>query len=195
MRHIGDITQLNPDEKHGLKVKNIKTHGELNKLEILNIAKCELWLKDQQLDDILSIQFVKLLHKKMFEDVWDWAGIFRTSEKSIGQVHPSQIQEQLLALLREADYWFQNEIYSPLVFAARLHVRFEQIHPFPNGNGRHGRILTNLYLQHVFKHPPIKWLDLTRYKNSEELRKNYIASLRAADDYDFEPILEFVGAK
>ena len=124
MRHIGDTTQLNPDEKHGLKVKNIKTHGELNKLEILNIAKCELWLKDQQLDDILSIQFVKLLHKKkMFEDVWDWAGIFRTSEKNLGQVHPSQTQEQLLALLHEADYWFQNEIYSPLESAARLHVK------------------------------------------------------------------------
>ena len=97
-----------------MKVKNITTHGELNKLEILNIAKYRM-------------------SEKMFEDVWDWAGIFRTSEKSIGQVHPSQIQEQLLALLREADYWFQNEIYSPLESAARLHVRFEQIHPFPNG--------------------------------------------------------------
>ena len=189
-----DTTPLNPDERLGLRIKNIKTHGELNRYEAANIAKCELWLKNQQPGSILSLEFFKLLHKMMFGEVWNWVGTFRKSEKNLG-IPAWQIQEQVAILLQNADLWGRNATYSPLESGARFHVRIEQIHPFPNGNGRYGRLLTNLYLEKIFGHPPIKWVDLDRFKNKDEARKNYIASLRASDAHDFDPLLKFIGAK
>ena len=191
--YYGDTTPLTPDERNGLKVKNIRTHGELNDLEAKNIEKCGFWVKSQNLNNILNIPFVKLLHKKMFEDVWDWAGTFRLSEKNIG-ISPSQITEQTAILLQDASFWNRNSTYSPLEAAARFHFRIEQIHLFPNGNGRHGRLMTDLYLQNVFGTSPIKWVDLKRFGSKEKARIKYIASLRAADQHDFKPLLEFVGA-
>ena len=188
------VDSLTPNDRKGLKSKAVQTHGELNQLEYLNIGQCILWLKSQKIDDVLNISFIKLLHKKMFGDVWNWAGKFRLHETNIG-IHPSKIQEQALTLLNDAEYWNRFNTYSPLESAARFHFRIEQIHLFPNGNGRHGRLMTDLYLQKVFGCPPIKWLDLDRFGSEEIVRQHYFSALRAADAHDFEPLLKFVGAK
>ena len=188
------VDSLTPNYRKGLKSKEVQTHGELNRLEYLNIGQCILWLRSQKNDDVLNISFIKLLHKKMFDDVWSWAGKFRLHETNIG-IHPSKIQEQVLTLLHDAEYWNRFDTYSPLESAARFHFRIEQIHLFPNGNGRHGRLMTDLYLQKVFGCPPIKWLDLDRFGSEEIVRQHYFSALRAADAHDFEPLLKFVGAK
>jgi fido (protein-threonine AMPylation protein) len=70
-----------------------------------------------------------------------------------------------------------------------------QIHPFPNGNGRHARIATDVYLEKHFGHPPIEWASGFDLQADNNRRNAYIAALRAADARDFDPLLAFVGAK
>lgn len=66
---------------------------------------------------------------------------------------------------------------------AKLHARFEQIHPFLDGNGRAGRLVLNLLLVRLGYPPAIV------YKKD---RSRYLAALRRADDGDPGPLGEFL---
>lgn len=186
-------TPLDPDELDGLKFGHVKTRGELDELEQVNIEQGLLWLARARPKDILSEDFVRKLHKQLLGDVWSWAGTFRQTEKNIG-IDPIQIAVELRVLLDDARYWADNETYAPLEAAARFHHRLVQIHCFPNGNGRHARIMTDIYLQECFGHPPIEWAAGQDLLKDNARRDSYIAALRAADAGNFDPLLEFVGA-
>ena len=136
---------------------------------------------------------MKKLHKQLFGEVWKWAGQFRLSEKNIG-VDPFQIAVQLRILLDGARYWAENGVFEPLEAAARFHHRLVQIHLFANGNGRHGRIATDVYLQEVLDHAPIEWAHGFDLVADNERRRTYIKALRAADRGDYDLLLDFVGA-
>ena len=90
-------TPLTEEEKQQLKAKWVTTRSELNELEAKGIADAEIWLLKNK-KDILSETFIKALHKKMFGDIWKWAGTFRTTERNIG-VAPYEIQPKLRILL------------------------------------------------------------------------------------------------
>ncbi len=66
---------------------------------------------------------------------------------------------------------------------ARLHARFEQIHPFLDGNGRAGRLVLNLLLVRLGYPPAIV------YKRQ---RAAYFAALRRADSGDPAPLGELL---
>ena len=134
-----------------------------------------------------------MLHKKLFGEVWSWAGEYRRTEKNIG-IDPRQIGVQLKLLLDNAYYWGENNVFSPLEVAARFHHRLVQIHLFPNGNGRHARIATDILLNQVFKHPKIAWTSGFDLQTDNKRRTEYIGALRAADGNDIKPLLKFVGA-
>lgn len=72
--------------------------------------------------------------------------------------------------------------------------RLVQIHCFANGNGRHARIMADEYLREHFHHPPIDWAAGHDLMQGNDRRDTYIAALRKADGYDYEPLLSFVGA-
>jgi fido (protein-threonine AMPylation protein) len=92
-------TPLDPDELNGLKINYITTQGELNEAEQENIIKANVWCgKNIRKVDVLSEDFIRKLHSKMFSDVWKWAGKYRTSDKSIG-VHWPQVSFRLLRFL------------------------------------------------------------------------------------------------
>ncbi len=185
-------TPLGPDEREGLKHKHVNTRGELNELEQVNIQSGLLWLSRARNIDVLSEIFIRRLHKKMFGDVWTWAGTFRTTEKNIG-IDPIQIGMQLRILLDDACYWVEHETYRPLEAAVRFHHRLVYIHCFPNGNGRHARFAADAFLKKCFKHPPINWASGSNPVKRNERRDEYIAALRNADRGDYDSLMVFVG--
>lgn len=187
-------TPLDPNEREGLRLKHITTRDELDELEQANIQTGLQWLYRGRQKDILSGDFLRMLHKQLFGEVWDWAGTYRRTEKNIG-IDPLHIGVELRTLVDDARYWTEHDTYLPLEAAARFHHRMVQIHPFPNGNGRHARIAADLYLERHFGHEPIEWTHGFDLQADNARRTAYIAALRTADDGDYEPLLEFVGAQ
>jgi len=74
-------TPLDPDEIKGLKFKHLTTRGELNELEQVNIQQGLRWLQRRRTGDVLTDEFTRNLHLRLFGDVWSWAGRFRQTEK------------------------------------------------------------------------------------------------------------------
>ena len=187
-------TGQDPDERDGLKFNHVTTRGELNELEQANVQNGLQWLRrGRSRRDVLNEAFLLQLHRRLFGEVWSWAGTFRRTEKNIG-IDPLQVPMQLRMLLDDARYWARHETYKPLEAAARFHHRLVQIHCFANGNGRHARIAADAYLQDYFAHPPVDWAGGYDLLKDNQRRDAYIAALRAADAGDHDPLLRFVNA-
>jgi len=147
MIEYGDgTTPLDYDELKGLLPTHITTRGELDFLEMENINQAIIWSESLKTTDIINIEFICKLHKKMFSNVWKWAGKFRKSQKNIG-IPYIQIEVELQTLCDDAQAWSEYNTYSPDEFAARFHHRLVFIHPFSNGNGRHARLMADLILE------------------------------------------------
>ena len=185
-------TPLDPDEAEGLLHSHVTTRGELDQLEQLNIAQGLMWMSARPHFDILEHGNIEELHTRLFGEVWAWAGVYRRTEKTIG-VDPVTISVDLRHLLDDARYWAEHKTFAPLEAAARFHHRLVQIHPFPNGNGRHARISTDEYLSTYFEHDAINWNAGQTLTNNSERQDTYIAALRLADGHDFSALFDFVG--
>lgn len=184
-------TPLDEDEKEGLKIKTITTQGELDELEQLNIEKAVEWTIHANLkpNKILTEKFVKDLHKRMYGDVWKWAGEFRRTEKNIGMPW-IQIGVELKSLLDDTKYWIENKTYSPEEIAIRFKHRIVFIHCFPNGNGRHSRMMADIIMESIFKKEIFTWHQSNMVR-ADETRKEYINSLKEADNGNINPLIEF----
>ena len=187
-------TPLDADERQGLKYDHITTRAELDELEQANIEQGLAWAERRRSFDVFDDVAVRKLHKELFGDVWAWAGEYRQTEKNIG-IDPLYISVQLRMLLDDAHYWTKEATYPPLEAAARFHHRMVQIHPFPNGNGRHARVATDIMLERAYQRPPIKWASGFDLQADSKRRQAYISALRAADAGNLDPLLVFVGAK
>ena len=186
-------TPLDPDELNGLIPDYITTQGELNTLEKENIKEAIIWSTRRKHKDLLEINFAYSLHKRMFGDVWKWAGTQRHSNKSIGIDWP-QISVQLRQLLDDTKYWIENQTYPWQELAARFHHRLVQIHIFPNGNGRHARLMTELIMQNHDQSPPT-WGAHSLKDNLDvesEIRNEYIRSLKKADHRKLSCLIKFM---
>jgi fido (protein-threonine AMPylation protein) len=78
-----DATPLTAEEKNGLIPSDVTYRHELNKAELENIARAQDWALSRR-RELLTVKFIKDLHRRMFGDVWRWASEFRTSERIIG---------------------------------------------------------------------------------------------------------------
>jgi Fic-DOC domain mobile mystery protein B len=181
-------TPLTPEEREGLIPSYITLRRELNEAEQANILEAEEWAFARK-RDLLSEQFLKTLHKRMFGRVWRWAGEFRLTERNLG-VAPHRIAIDLRKLLDDCRVWIENGTYPADEIAARFHHRLVWIHPFPNGNGRHARLATDLLLAGLGQ-PRFSW-GRVNLVDASETRRAYVATLRAADGHDIGPLLEFV---
>lgn len=185
-------TPLTAEEKDGLKLKWITLRSELNEAEARNIAQAQIWLMSNKNKDVCSDTFLRELHKKMFGDVWKWAGTYRTSERNIGVV-PYQIPIKLMQLFDDVKFWIENKTYSNREIAVRLHHKLVQIHPFPNGNGRISRLMADLVLEKL-EGTKFYWGN-TNLVNVSEVRSAYIVALRKADAGDYSALMEFTQKK
>jgi Fic-DOC domain mobile mystery protein B len=183
-------TPIDLDEAAGLKIKHIATREELNRFEQENIYEAMEWLKTRRKSDILTEKFVKTLHKKMFGKVWRWAGTYRHTGKNIGVDWP-QIPVCLRNLLLDVRYWVDNKTYSPDEIAVRFHHKLVWIHIFPNGNGRHARLMTDILVEEILKQKPFVW-NVKNIDIDDEIRSKYLEALRKADDSDYSKLLAFV---
>ncbi len=185
-------TPLTEDQRDGLKPSWVSTMDDLNEAEAENIlAGSTKWYgRRNTLDSLLDDKTVRDLHRDMLEDVWTWAGTYRLRESNIG-IDPSQVSMAVRNLVENATYWFaENSNMEVDLAAIRFHHQLVVIHPFPNGNGRHSRLLTDLLLRAV-RAPAFTWgsRDLIA---ASETRTMYIAALRQADGGDDTALLEFV---
>ena len=181
-------TPLGDDDRQGLRLSYVTTRGELNEAEQENFLKARQRRRPPDLPALLDDKYLRDLHRAMFGDVWAWAGTYRWLETSIG-IDPAQIGVCVRNLAADARIWAEHE--EPLVVAVRFHHRLVSIHPFPNGNGRHGRQAAD-YLVEALGQPPFTWGAVDGARNVEHTRWRYLAALREADGGNFGPLEDFV---
>lgn len=184
-------TPLSEEEKEGLLLKSITTHSELDEHEQLNIEEAIKWTIQNSFstNEILIEKFIRKLHKKMFKNVWSWAGEFRRSEKNIG-VTWVRIGLELRQLLDDTKYWIKNDIYAPDELAIRFKHRLVNIHCFPNGNGRHSRLMADIIVENIFNKDVFTW-NYSNMVKAGKIRSNYITAIRQGDKGSIQPLIDF----
>ena len=183
-----EATPLEPEERVGLLQTWITYRHDLNEAEQANIAAGTVWAWRVRRRDLLTEEFLRQLHKRLFGDVWAWAGEFRGTERNIG-IEPVRIPVELRTAFDDARYWIEHRTFPPDEIAVRLHHRLVAIHPFPSGNGRTTRLMGDLVVTRLDR-KPFTWGRQSLIDVSET-RTEYIAALRAADNHDIGPLLVF----
>ena len=180
MESTSSQTLLTPEEKL-LLIPDLISRDDLNTFEAENILQAQKWAMRKSVinkHDIFSPSFMRLLHRRMFNKVWKWAGEYRDSDKNIG-VHYLQIPIQLHQLKGDIEYWQNNQTYNNTELAVVVHHRLVKIHPFPDGNGRHARLFADVMIA-KYGGENLTW-GRSHLTTEGEVRKNYIDALRAAD--------------
>lgn len=180
-------TPLTPEERAALIPTYISLRTELNEAEQIGIVDADRWAFSRK-RDVLREDVLLQLHKRMFRDVWKWAGEFRRSERNIGIDH-RHIGPELLTLIGDVRYWTQNQTFGPDEIAVRFHHRLVFIHPFPNGNGRWSRLAADLLAVQLGQ-KRFSW-GSGNLIAIEELRRRYVTALQAADGNLIELLLTF----
>lgn len=184
-------TPIDADEATGLLPSHLTLQSELNEYEEANILQAAEWLFGRRRGDPLEQRFIHSVHRRMFDQTWKWAGAARRSDKNIG-VRWYEIPVQLSQMLGDVRVQIEHKAFALTEIAARYHHRLVAIHIFPNGNGRHARVMADLLLMELAG----RRFDWGRESltSPSELRAQYIAALRAADGGDCQPLLKFLGA-
>ncbi|WP_018344079.1 mobile mystery protein B [Cytophaga aurantiaca] len=191
LEYLPGQTPLDEEEKDGLKIKTIVTKGELDEFEQKNIEQAIQWTigRKYKIDKIISESFVKSLHKRMYSEVWIWAGNFRSTNKNIG-VDRWQIPTELRKLLDDTLFWIEHTSFSEDEIAIRFKHRIVSIHCFPNGNGRHSRLMGDLIAEKIFKRKIFTWGQLNVSKTND-IRTEYLNALKKADKGDYTDLIHF----
>ena len=193
IQYATGATLLSDVARKGLISDYITTHAELNELEQKNIQSAHIWLQKNKSKEILEMKFIYELHKKMFGDVWRWAGTQRTSDTNLG-ADKHQIAIMLGTLLGDTKFWLEQKTYPIDEIAMRFHHRLVHIHPFENGNGRHSRLIADILLEQHGE-TAFSW-GTKKYDGPLETKSNrrdkYIAALKLADNHQYDELLDFV---
>ena len=183
-------TPISEDEIEAL-IPNLANRSELNEWERENIILAERWCFSPRVlksfNPVCEAD-VRELHRQMFGKTWKWAGTYRTTEKTIG-VPVVQINSAMAAFLGDADYWVKKKAFEPDEMAVRFHHRLVHIHPFPNGNGRHSRLIADV-LAVQFGRPRFLW-GRANLQPAGAVRERYICAIKQADKGEIRPLMEF----
>lgn len=183
-------TPLTPDERAALIPSYVALRSELNEIEQIGIDRAGDWAFSRRRGDVLDEDFLCALHKRMFGEVWAWAGEFsKETGRNIG-LDTWEIGPALRQLLGDVRYWIDHKSFPPDEIATRFHHRLVLIHPFPNGNGRLSRMAADLLIVQLGGQR-FSW-GRGNLVAISDLRKRYVDALRAADGQVIEPLLRFV---
>jgi Fic-DOC domain mobile mystery protein B len=183
-------TPLDPEQISGLKIKTIATQQQLNEFEQANINEALIWLNSKRkIKSVLATDFIIQVHQRMFGLVWNWAGQFRRNETNLG-VDWTKISVELQQLVDDANFWVTYKTYLPEEIAIRFKHRLVSIHCFPNGNGRHSRIMADLICIHVFRLKKFTWGQSNLVEPSAQ-RNTYLKALKLADKGEYKELMEF----
>lgn len=185
-------TPLTEEERRQLKPPHIATRSDLNEWEQANITEAYDWAHSSRRrgrPPLLTDAYARKLHKRMFDKTWKWAGQYRTTERNIG-IPPWQIAEQVRILCDNTQYQIDHTGVDPDRLAAGFHHRLVQIHPFPNGNGRHARLMTDVLLTSLGGEP-LTWGG-RNLDSAGGARQRYLDALRAADHGNIDLLVQFV---
>lgn len=178
----------------GLLRDDITIRGQLDEAESLNIISAVEWLERGRLPDIFTVEFYRELHRRMYDQVWSWAGTLRSdtgTRPNIG-VAPERVPIELGHVAMEYNKeWAARDAEKLVPFIARYHHALVSVHPFDNGNGRWSRLCCDAVVEHLAKESPIVWATDTLIKNSEE-RVAYIAALQQADKSNYQPLIFYL---
>lgn len=213
----GASLALDPNMTAGLIYRHIQTRAQLDELELINVQEGAKWLKRQKNADLFTEHFVSELHKRLFGKVWKWAGRFRSANVRSLDIQDIDFQDidfqntdfqkpkakmgceakyiavELRCLLNDTRHWIDHRSYPPRELAARFHHLLVSIRPFPHGNGRHARLMTDAVLRFVGE-APVDWSGGYGLSSLPAQRKRYIAALCSADVGDYRPLLRFIDA-
>jgi Fic-DOC domain mobile mystery protein B len=189
--YIDGQTPIDEDEKEGLLIETITTKGELDEFEQQNIEEAMQWVFGRKFKakDVFTEKFICNLHKRMYGDVWAWAGEFRKTDKNIG-IDKYHIPVVLKVLCGDALFWIENGTYPPEEIALRFKHRIVSIHCFPNGNGRHSRLMGDIIIEKLFGQEPFSW-GASNLSKAGDTRTNYLKAVKAADQGEYAPLLNF----
>lgn len=180
-------TPFPDDNLLGLTDKN-----QINEVEAKGIANAELYVFELDSEILLSTNLILDIHKIAFGQLYDWAGKWRTTEVTVGQLIPPKPTLVLQAMYQFIDNLNfkisiaknHSEHIDCLVYA---HYEFIKIHPFNNGNGRTGRILMNIVAM-KFGYQPLEL-----YFREGESRKFYIGAMKEADNGNYQILSQLIG--
>lgn len=191
LAYIDGQTPLEEEEKDGLLIPTIATRDELDEFEQQNIEQAIQWTLGRSFkpETIFTEKFIRMVHKRMYADVWAWAGEFRKSNKNIG-VNKWQIPTELRHLLDDSQYWHENDTYPPDEIAVRFKHRIVSIHCFPNGNGRHSRLMADIIIEKIYEQPVFTWGG-ANLSSEGDVRAAYLNVVKAADQGDYSLLLAF----
>ncbi len=189
--YIAGQTPLDEDEKNDLIIKTITSQQELDEFEQKNIEQAIVWYLSRsfKIEKVLTEAFICNVHKQMYGEVWKWAGVFRRTNKNIG-VDKWGIATALKTLLDDTRYWIAHKIFPPDEIAIRFKHRLVSIHCFPNGNGRHSRLMADLLIYKIFRQPLFSW-GAGNLLSPQDTRKKYLEAMKKADAGDIGLLLVF----
>jgi Fic-DOC domain mobile mystery protein B len=191
LAYIDGQTPLGEEEKDGLLIPTIATSGELDEFEQQNIEQAVQWTLGRSFkpETVLTEDFIRMVHKRMYADVWAWAGKFRKTNKNLG-TDKWQIPAELRYLLDDIRYWHENNTYPPDEIALRFKHRIVSIHCFPNGNGRHSRLIADIIIEKIYRQPVFSW-GAANLSSEGDVRAAYLKAVKAADQGDYSLLLAF----
>ncbi len=183
------------DDNSGLILAHLTTRAERNAVEAHTISLAY----DKYIFDArrrkrgvrwLTNEVIRAVHHDMFGSIWKWAGKYRTDNLNIG-MDWRLVPEQIRLLCDDFEYWNGSTATMPILeVAARLQNRLTKIHPFKNGNGRHARLITDIFF-YSHHHPLPKWPQTQLMSEGHQIRAQYIAAMRDADQGDFFSLAKF----
>jgi Fic-DOC domain mobile mystery protein B len=194
-REPAGATPLTEAERQGLLLP-VLTRAELNRAEAANISDAMSWLflsrRPLRPESVTDEAWLMRLHRRMYGQVWAWAGQYRTADRNLG-VPYWQVRMDMRVLRDDAAAWLADTTgarYGDDECAIRFGYRLVVIHPFPNGNGRWSRLASDALIV-ALGGTRFSW-GAASLTEPGTTRRDYIRALQAADSGgDLGPLVAF----